>query len=94
MNLIRGYILTLRLIITKRRELVEKKEFVAIGFDLNDKIFIVYIVFFASSNLDIDVHLFCKAQIVLLIANKTLTSILSNFGICYSCVIYTHYCMT
>lgn len=43
-----------------------KIEFVAIAFESNNEIFVVYIVFFASSNLNINNDLFCRTQIALL----------------------------
>lgn len=53
-------------------ELIRKKEFVAITLDLDDKIFIVYIVSLANPN----IYLFCKSQIALLKTEETSTFIL------------------
>lgn len=60
-------------------ELIQKKKFIAIVFDLNNEIFVVYIVFFASSNLNVDIYLFCRSQIASLIVNETPTRILSEY---------------
>lgn len=44
-------------------EMMGKIEFVAIAFDPNNEIFVVYIAFFTNSNLNINNDLFCRAQI-------------------------------
>lgn len=41
--------------------MVRKKEFKIIVFDLDDKIFIIYIAFLTSSNQNLEVHLSQKA---------------------------------
>lgn len=43
-------------------ELVRKKEIVAIVFDLDDKIFVVYVVSFTNFKIDLKVHLFDKLR--------------------------------
>lgn len=50
-------------------KLVKKKEFAAVTLDLNDKVFVIYIAFFASFDLDIEFYSFYKVQITLLIVN-------------------------
>lgn len=52
--------------------LIRKKEIVAATINLHNETFIVYITFFASSNLNIQIHYFCKAYKVSLNANETL----------------------
>lgn len=64
------------LITIKWVELIEKKRFTIVAFSLKDEIFIVYIIFFANSNLDI--HLFCKTQLTFFFTDKTLIVISSN----------------
>ena len=58
--------------ITRQVELIGKKEFATIAFDLEDEAFIVYI---ATISYNLDVHPSQTAQIVLLKANETLVSI-------------------
>lgn len=41
-------------------ELVGKKKLALVALDPNDKIFIIYVVFFAKTDLDIDICLFCR----------------------------------
>lgn len=47
-------------------EVMGKIKFVAIAFDPNNVIFVVYVIFFTNSNLNINNNLSCKAQIALL----------------------------
>lgn len=56
-------------------ELVEKKEFTVVIFDPEDKIFIVHIMSFASSD---NIHLFCRIQIAFLKADETSTIVFSK----------------
>lgn len=51
------------LLTTKQVELIKEKKFVATALDLNDKIFVVYV----TSLNNTDIHLFSRAQIVMLI---------------------------
>lgn len=44
-------------------ESIKKKEFIAITFDLNNEIFIVYIICLTSSDFDIEVYPFSTASI-------------------------------
>lgn len=60
--------------------MVKNKEFAATAFDPDDKIFIVYIAFFANYNLSINFYLFYRAQIALLIVYKSLTAIPSKYA--------------
>lgn len=53
-----------------------KKEFATITFNLEDKVFIVYIVFISKNS---NIYPFCKAQIAFLKTNETFTSILSKY---------------
>lgn len=64
--------------IMRQVELVQRKEFVATAFNLDNKTFVIYIVFFACFNLDLEVYLFCKALIAYLKAYETFTSIFSK----------------
>lgn len=66
----------------KQVKLVEKKEFVVVAFNLGYKTFIIYIIFLDSSNNNQigNNHLFCKAQIVLFILNKTFTIIFTKYS--------------
>lgn len=54
---------------------MKKKQFVAVVLDPNNQIFVVHVTFLASSN----VYSFCKAQIISLKTDKTLTAILSKY---------------
>lgn len=60
-------------------ELVEKKEIAARILDLDNKTFVVYVFFLASSNLNIDIYLFYRAQIASFIVDKTPTTILFEY---------------
>lgn len=53
--------------------------FIAAVFDSNNKIFVVYITFFTSSNIEAKVHSFHKLQIVFLIATKISIVILPRY---------------
>lgn len=62
---------------TKQIELIEKKEFITIAFDLSDDTFIVHVILIASSNPIYPSH---QAQITSLKVNKVLTAILSKYA--------------
>ena len=66
------YTIEKALLTTKQVELVEKKEFAAVALDPGCKIFVVYVTSFKSlsNNQKSNVHLFCIAKIVVLVANK------------------------
>lgn len=61
---------------TKQIELIRKKEFAATVFDPNNETFVIYIIFFNSTN----VHLSYKAQIVLLIQDNCLREVPSEYA--------------
>lgn len=65
---------------TKWVELVGKKEFATTALDLNNKIFIIYISFFINSNQYINVYLFCRAQIAILIIDGISIAILAKYN--------------
>lgn len=71
-----SYITAKGLSITRQFKLVRKKKFAITAFDLDDKIFIVYIASIASLD---SMHPPRRAQIVLLKAHETLTAILSKY---------------
>lgn len=56
---------------------MRKKEFVAVAFDLQYEIFVVYITFLSS---DSSIHLLCRAQIALLKADKAFILVLSEYA--------------
>lgn len=60
-------------------ELVRIKKFVVVVFDLDNKIFVVYIVLYTSFDLGLEVHPFYKTRIASLKADKTLISVLSKY---------------
>lgn len=59
---------------------MEKKKFVVIAFDLDDRTFIVYVAFFASSYLDLEIFSFYKGKIISLKANETLISVFFKYA--------------
>ena len=65
----------------KQLELVVKKEFVAITFDLGYKTFVIHVAFLESPSNDQkgDIYLFCRAYIAALVAYKTSTSIFTEY---------------
>lgn len=65
------------LLTTKQVELIEKKEFTAIAFNLYNEIFIVYIISIASLDL---IHLFYKAPRASLKVDEALTVILFKYA--------------
>lgn len=73
------YITTKSLSIIRQVELIKKEEFASIVFDLEDKTFIIYVAFLVSLNLDIEIHFFGHAQIVLLKANKVFIVVPSKY---------------
>lgn len=64
------------LLTTKQIELIEKKKFAAIVFNLNDETFVVYWAFFAN----FDIYLFHKAQIVFGILDKASIVVLAKYN--------------
>lgn len=60
-------------------ELVGKKKFVAVAFNIDNKTFVVHITFFASYNLGLTIYPFYKPQIALFILDKILTVVLSEY---------------
>lgn len=58
-------------------EFINKKEIIATILNKNTKIFIIYII--ALSVLVIQVYSFCQAQIILLLAEKTIIKIPSKW---------------
>lgn len=61
----------------KRVWLVEKKIFIVVALDLNNKIFISYVIFFTSSNLNINSY--HKAQIASLIVDEVFIVVLAEY---------------
>ena len=78
----RSYIIEEALPTTKRVKLVRKKEFTATAFHPRHKTFIVHVASFESpsSTQEGDVHLFRRAQIAALVANKAHTSISTEYS--------------
>lgn len=59
---------------------MKKKEFAVIAFNLEYKIFIVYIALISSTPLiNIDMHLFCKPQIASLIVEEAFTKVFAKY---------------
>lgn len=54
--------------------------FATIAFDLDGDTFLVYITFFTSFDLGLEVHSFCKAQIAFSKTDKTLISIFFHYA--------------
>lgn len=52
------YTITIAYFTTRQVELVRKKEFVAVAFDSDDEIFVVYLTFLACFNLGLEAHPF------------------------------------
>lgn len=73
------YITVKALFTSKRVELIKKKEFIAITFNPDNKIFIVHIIFLISLALGLKFYPFYKAQIVFLKVDKSFISALSNY---------------
>ena len=67
---------------TKHVNLVGKKEFAAVTLDPGYEIFVIYVASFKSlSNIrEGDIHLFCRALIAALVANKAPTSIPTEYS--------------
>lgn len=66
--------------IIKKMKLIRKIKFVAIAFDLSNKIFIIYIAFSTSFNLGPKSYPFWKAQIVFPRTIQTLSSTSSEYS--------------
>lgn len=60
-------------------ELIRKNEFAIIAFDFNNDNLIIHVIFLASSNLDLEIHLFQQAQIAFLKLHKVFTFIFSKY---------------
>lgn len=60
-------------------KLLKKTKFAATAFDLNDEIFLLYIVFFINFNLDVNIYSFYKTKIALLKVEKTLIILLFEY---------------
>lgn len=63
----------------KQVEPIEKKKFIVIALDLNNKNFIVYIDFFTSSNLGLEICSSYKTQIISLKTNEVLISVFFKY---------------
>lgn len=72
------YIIVQALLTTKWVKLIEKKEFVAATFNSNTKTFIKYVPFVTSA--DLNIHLFYRVQVALIILDKAFTVIPSEYG--------------
>lgn len=62
----------------KQIELVERKDFIIIAFNPENKVFVVYVIFLAS--LDSDIHSYGKAELVFLFTKKAFITILSKYA--------------
>lgn len=71
------YTATKVLPITRQIELIGKKKFAVVAFDLKNKIFVIHIVFFVSSK---NVYPFCRAQIALLKIDRALTTVFPEYS--------------
>lgn len=69
------YITIKTFLTTKQVELGRKKKFVAVFFNLDNKIFIIYIAFLTNTT----IHPFYTAQIALLILDKVFIVVLSKY---------------
>ena len=76
----RPYIIEKDLPITKRVELVEKKEFATATFNPGYEIFVVHIVSLENPSQKSDVHPSCRAQIAALVANEAPTLISTEYS--------------
>ena len=78
----RSYTMEKALSNIKRVTLVGKKEFATAAFDLRHETFVVHVSFLESSNNNQEgnVHLFCRAQIAILVVNKVSTSIFIEYS--------------
>lgn len=72
----RSYIIVKAFFTIGQVELIEKKEFIATTYDLDNNIFIVHITSFASFN----IYLSCKTQITSLKTNEIYTTVLSKYA--------------
>ena len=76
----RSYTIEEALPITKRVELVGKKEFAAATLDLGHETFVVHVVFLESPRQEGNVHPSCRVQIAALVANKAPTLIPTEYS--------------
>ena len=78
----RSYTIEKALLTTKRVELIEKKEFVVTALDLGYETFVIHVAFLESpsNNQEGDVHLSCRVQIAVLVANEALISIFTEYS--------------
>lgn len=63
---------------TKRVELINTREFAAIGLDDNAKTFVIYVATLSTTPV-MQVYPFCQAQVDLLLANKASTKVSSKY---------------
>ena len=66
------YIAAKAFLTIKQIELIRKKKFIVVAFDLKNEAFVVHVIFINS---DSNIYLFYRAQIAFLKANKTLISV-------------------
>ena len=66
----RSYTIEKALPTTKQIELVRKKEFAAAAFNLRHETFIVHVAILESFSQKNNNHLFCRAQIAVIVANE------------------------
>lgn len=57
-------------------KLIRKKNFAAAAFNPDDEIFVLDIAFFTNLKLDIEIHIFCQAEVVLLKTDATSITVL------------------
>lgn len=72
----KSYKTTKALLITRKVELINKKEFAIAAIYKNSKIFVIYIASIIKTML---IHLFKKTQIVVLKVNKALIKVLAKY---------------
>ncbi len=69
------------LLTTKKVELIKKKEFIVIAFDLDHKVFIVYIAtFYISFHANTELYCLKKAQIAYLKADETCIKVFNKYA--------------
>lgn len=73
------YTITETFLITRKVELVGNKEIITVILDADNKIFVVYIVFFAGFDISLEIDIFCMVQIAFLKADETPTLISSKY---------------
>lgn len=73
----RTYTATDALPTTKRVQIIDRKEFAKVALDLNDEIFVVYVVTITS---EMNIHLACQAQIAFLKAEEASVTVPTEYS--------------